>query len=897
MILFIFCFFYNYRAPLVDKVNPRCYEKEHIRAWVYFTDKGIKIDEYSKAIQAVKTKMDMMSLRRRTLRKGIIDYGDIPINEDYIGEVEAIGGLLIKKSKWLNAASFWISREELNKIADLNFVYKITPVAYYRGPTETEVAIQDTAIYGFSYRQLKMFNINKLHEKTILGSNVKIGFLDTGLRKRHIALSNIKLIAEYDFLGGDQIYVENIPISEKSGVYGGVVAHNASNKIYLFFEGDTFSYNVPTRDIMYTYSTDGGNEWQLIKRLTHNPGNWWVSQLAVCGRDTIFVFYKDNTGIEYLIISDTAVTYHTLVSGLSCREPTAVQIDDTIYVFYQNHTQLFMKKGRISGFMPEAIVDSSVWDIKHPKTVRAENKIGIFYYTYSADSLYLLRSPIPVTTFTKKFVTFGRDPEAILFGDTTFLIYKDCSNPPLLKIGFTKSLDFGNAFLSPIILSDALNSIGRISLIKVGNDITVMWESEGKIYFRTSFNNGDNFGNLDSLNKEFVYLPTLVTNLSNIIKVYCQRGDSITDGYAPDDPDYSHPRHGTEMLGIVGGYFEHQYWGVAPGAQFLVAKTENPNKAYEFPVEEDTWISGLEWCESKGVDIISSSLGYSDWYEWPIDYDGRASPASLAAYEATKRGIIIVNASGNIDIILSPRIVIPGDAEGVITVGGIDTLFNHWKSDKVYAGYYPTPGHTVKKPEIVCLSAAPVVVNPDTEDIYLYSFGTSGATAIVSGICALLLEGHPNWNVDSVRNALFNRASLISSPSDSMGYGWPDALAAFNYSPSSIDTTPGNIFLTPYPNPFIPSQHGQIFIPFKLNRAAAVEIRVYSVNGRIIKKEERPGMLQPGRYTSKDPLSPNAAFIWDGKDENEGYVPSGIYYCLLMTRGGGNALTKIAVVR
>jgi hypothetical protein len=337
------------------------------------------------------------------------------------------------------------------------------------------------------------------------------------------------------------------------------------------------------------------------------------------------------------------------------------------------------------------------------------------------------------------------------------------------------------------------------------------------------------------------------------------------------------------MLGIIGGYLRDTYVGVAPAAQFLVAKTENRDTLYEFIVEEDTYISGLEWCESKGADIVNSSLGYARWYSWPDDFDGKTSPASIAATEATKRGMIVVSASGNVAV---PRIVVPGDAEGVITVGGIDTLFNLWES----SGYFPTQDHSVKKPEIVCLSAAPIVVDPDSTNSYLYSFGTSGATAMTSGICALLLEGHPTWNVDSVRHALFETASFADSPSDSMGYGWPDALAAFQYSPSPLDTTPGPLFLTPYPNPFIPSEHSNMYLPYQLDRSYSVEVRIYSMAGRLI-KEESLGLLLPGRYTGE------RAFVWDGTDEDNQEVGSGLYYCLLITRGGRNAITKIAVVR
>ncbi|MEO0143038.1 MAG: S8 family serine peptidase, partial [candidate division WOR-3 bacterium] len=432
-------------------------------------------------------------------------------------------------------------------------------------------------------------------------------------------------------------------------------------------------------------------------------------------------------------------------------------------------------------------------------------------------------------------------------------------------------------------------SIGKISLFRNSNVITAVWESNGRIYQRISYDDGMSFSPVDSINKEFVYLPTLGLVSGEIKKFYCQRGDDNTDGYNPADPNYFHPRHGTEMLGIVGGYAKDNYIGVAPGAQFIIAKTENPDSLYEFPIEEDTYIAGLEWAESQGADIVSSSLGYTNWYNWPNDYDGKTSPASIAVYEATKRGVIVVTASGNVAI---PQLVIPGDAIDAITVGGIDSTFQRWR----YSGRGPTYDGRLK-PEIVCLSAAPVVVNPDEKNSYLLSFGTSGATALAAGICALLLEGHPHWTVDSLRKALFETASYANSPSDSLGYGWPDAVKAFYYTQPVINPIKNCEFLTPFPNPFTVSLHNNIYLPFVLNTKTYVELRIYSITGRLIKKIETNKPLAVGRYTDTNPLSPNSAFIWDGKDENGNYVGSGVYYCFLYTYGAGNDVTKIVIVR
>jgi flagellar hook assembly protein FlgD len=55
--------------------------------------------------------------------------------------------------------------------------------------------------------------------------------------------------------------------------------------------------------------------------------------------------------------------------------------------------------------------------------------------------------------------------------------------------------------------------------------------------------------------------------------------------------------------------------------------------------------------------------------------------------------------------------------------------------------------------------------------------------------------------------------------------------------------------------------------------------------------------MMPGKYTNADPNAADAAFVWDGRDESGSYVGSGVYYCVLLTYGAGNAMTKIVVIR
>ena len=66
----------------------------------------------------------------------------------------------------------------------------------------------------------------------------------------------------------------------------------------------------------------------------------------------------------------------------------------------------------------------------------------------------------------------------------------------------------------------------------------------------------------------------------------------------------------------VGGFTEGEVIGPAYGASFLLAKTEDIRS--ETPIEEDNWVAALEWADSLGADVVSSSLSSQKPYSFPL---------------------------------------------------------------------------------------------------------------------------------------------------------------------------------------------------------------------------------------------------------------------------------------
>jgi len=122
------------------------------------------------------------------------------------------------------------------------------------------------------------------------------------------------------------------------------------------------------------------------------------------------------------------------------------------------------------------------------------------------------------------------------------------------------------------------------------------------------------------------------------------------------------------------GNLPSQYLGTAPHASFWLIRTEyGPT---EYLVETDFWVSGIEYADSLGVDVVNSSLGYTVFDDSLMnftynDLDGTVSRASRAAALAAAKGIIVCNSAGNEGNKTWKYIGSPADADGIVTVGSV----------------------------------------------------------------------------------------------------------------------------------------------------------------------------------------------------------------------------------
>jgi serine protease AprX len=249
-------------------------------------------------------------------------------------------------------------------------------------------------------------------------------------------------------------------------------------------------------------------------------------------------------------------------------------------------------------------------------------------------------------------------------------------------------------------------------------------------------------------------------------------GDSDVGNGHDEDPNQA--LYGTGSLSILAGYSPNNLIGAAYGASVILAKTEDLDS--ETPVEEDNWIAAVEWAEGLGADIISSSLGYIDWYDFS-QLDGHTTRITVAAEMAASRGVLVVNSSG--DQRSNPEwshIVPPADGRNVLAVGSID-LFN-----QVYFNCSPGPTADGRiKPNVMALGVGTAMAMYRTQDLYSFGYGTSYAMAMVAGAAALILEKSPNLNPSQIIEAFQETASRAILPDNDYGWGTINTLAAASY--------------------------------------------------------------------------------------------------------------------
>jgi len=244
------------------------------------------------------------------------------------------------------------------------------------------------------------------------------------------------------------------------------------------------------------------------------------------------------------------------------------------------------------------------------------------------------------------------------------------------------------------------------------------------------------------------------------------------------DP-YGHGTHVSSIIASSGVATTGKYQGVAPGVNLVSVRALDANGQGLY----SDVISGVQWVIAQrqryGIRVLNLSLGA------PPSGPYWQDPLNQAVMAAWASGIVVVTAAGN----RGPdplSINAPGNVPYVITVGAVTDNYFPMQTKQYKLASFSSAGPTFEgfvKPDVVGMGGHIMAYAPDNGTLATefpswitepYSdmtmSGTSQASAVVSGVVALMLQVNPSLTPDQVKCHLMSGAHPAVNSAGNLAY-------------------------------------------------------------------------------------------------------------------------------
>ena len=128
----------KYSASLKNELS-RTSDDGSVLVWIFFKDKGLSLNKYFESPSNVVSEKSLKRREKVLPKSELIGFTDLPVNKNYINQLESINVHVKQITKWFNGISTIVKKSELPKISALNFVKKIDVVAVYKNPEMPKV--------------------------------------------------------------------------------------------------------------------------------------------------------------------------------------------------------------------------------------------------------------------------------------------------------------------------------------------------------------------------------------------------------------------------------------------------------------------------------------------------------------------------------------------------------------------------------------------------------------------------------------------------------------------------------------------------------------------------------------------------------------------------------------
>jgi serine protease AprX len=246
--------------------------------------------------------------------------------------------------------------------------------------------------------------------------------------------------------------------------------------------------------------------------------------------------------------------------------------------------------------------------------------------------------------------------------------------------------------------------------------------------------------------------------------------DFSEDAYDPDLRGLDAFGHGSHMAGVIAAADpETGYQGIAPGARLVsvkVAGADGITSLVRVLMALD-WVRRNRTRDGLNIRVLNLSFGVNPRRSYVRE------PLAYAAEQLWNRGIAVVAAAGN-QADGAGGLDLPAADPFLIAVGASDTQHTADPADDGVADF--SSRDATRPPDVVAPGTAVVSLRVpgstlDAEfpaarvgDGFFRGSGTSQATAVVSGLVALLLQARPDLTPNQVKALL--KAGAVDLPAD-----------------------------------------------------------------------------------------------------------------------------------
>lgn len=292
-----------------------------------------------------------------------------------------------------------------------------------------------------------------------------------------------------------------------------------------------------------------------------------------------------------------------------------------------------------------------------------------------------------------------------------------------------------------------------VSFISPNTQVQTLDNGQTKINFNNLINK-----NSDLSSETICFIDTGIFPHLDFILPY-NRIIKFVDFINNNSYPYDDNGHGTFVCGVAcgNGVISKQNKGYATNSKIVSIKALNKNGSSS----ANTILDAMQWVFENhkvyNISVVCMSFG--------ADYEHNNDPLYLGSQALWKCGITVVAAAGN----SGPKnntIKSPGINPSIITVGALDT-------EALDVAEYSSRGPTSfgNKPDL--LAPASNIISCSIHRIpYTTMSGTSVATPVIAGICAIIKGRYKNFTNNQIKSYILSRCKKINGDINSEGHGY-----------------------------------------------------------------------------------------------------------------------------